>query len=200
MDELTIRWVALDGIQADNDSQDGNYLVWNFGPLDHGESATVHVSVPAHTAQNYSPDAAATDSEMYYDDSDQVLVFFFVLLLVIIVIALITVSVSPQTGSGTVVLARMTPTTGTGIPTGTPISMLPVICPPPEGYHRVPPPANFKAGGGKDPRRWCRAAQRRFGSLQPFQLRVCVCLCFQLCMRLRVCGRRPRRVQYQKLL
>ena len=58
--------MALDGIQADNDSQDGNYLVWNFGPLDHGESATVHVSVPAHTAQNYSPDAAATDSEMYY--------------------------------------------------------------------------------------------------------------------------------------
>ena len=77
VDELTIRWVALEGIQADNDSQDGNYLVWNFGPLDHGESATVHVSVPAHTAQNYSPDAAATDSEMYYDDSDQVLVFFF---------------------------------------------------------------------------------------------------------------------------
>lgn len=33
VDELTIRWVALDGIQADNDSQDGNYLVWNFGPL-----------------------------------------------------------------------------------------------------------------------------------------------------------------------
>ena len=36
VDKLTIRWVALDGIQADNDSQDGNYLVWNFGPLDHG--------------------------------------------------------------------------------------------------------------------------------------------------------------------
>lgn len=146
VDELTIRWVALDGIQADNDSQDGNYLVWNFGPLDHGESATVHVSVPAHTAQNYSPDAAATDSEMYYDDSDQVLVFFFVLLLVIIVIALITVSVPAQTGSGTVVLARMTPTTGTGIPTGTPISMLPVICPRQKATIAFPHPQTSRPG------------------------------------------------------
>lgn len=188
VDELTIRWVALDGIQADNDSQDGNYLVWNFGPLDHGESATVHVSVPAHTAQNYSPDAAATDSEMYYDDSDQVLVFFFVLLLVILVIALITVSVSRTNGIWNGGFGEDDPDDWYWYSNGHTHIHVARNLPPPEGYHRVPPPANFKARGRKDPRRWCWAAQRRFGSLQPFQLRVCVCLCFQLCMRLRVCG------------
>lgn len=74
--------------------------------------------------------------------------------------------------------------------------MLPVICPRQKATIAFPT-RKLQGRGRKDPRQWCRAAQRRFGSLQPFQLRVCVCLCFQLCMRLRVCGRRPRRVQYQ---
>ena len=147
MDELTIRWVALDGIQADNDSQDGNYLVWNFGPLDHGERATVHVSVPAHTAQNYSPDAAATDNEMYYDASDQVLVFFFVLLLVIIVIALITVSVSRTNGIWNGGFGEDDPDDWYWYSNGHTHIHVARNLPPPEGYHRVPPPANFKAGG-----------------------------------------------------
>ena len=146
MDELTIRWVALDGIQADNDSQDGNYLVWNFGPLDHGESATVHVSVPAHTAQNYSPDAAATDSEMYYDDSDQVLVFFFVLLLVIIVIALITVSVSRTNGIWNGGFGEDDPDDWYWYSNGHTHIHVARNLPPPEGYHRVPPPQTSRPG------------------------------------------------------
>ena len=174
VDELTIRWVALDGIQADNDSQDGNYLVWNFGPLDHGESATVHVSVPAHTAQNYSPDAAATDSEMYYDDSDQVLVFFFVLLLVIIVIALITVSVSRTNGIWNGGFGEDDPDDWYWYSNGHTHIHVARNLPPPEGYHRVPPPANFKAGGGKTRG---GGAGRRSGGSDHSNHSSCACAC-----------------------
>ena len=174
VDELTIRWVALNGIQADNDSQDGNYLVWNFGPLDHGESATVHVSVPAQTAQNYSPDAAATDSEMYYDDSDQVLVFFFVLLLVIIVIALITVSVSRTNGLWNGGFGEDDPDDWYWYSNGHTHIHVARNLPPPEGYHRVPPPANFKAGGGKTRG---GGAGRRSGGSDHSNHSSCACAC-----------------------
>ena len=174
VDELTIRWVALDGIQADNDSQDGNYLVWNFGPLDHGESATVHVSVPAQTAQNYSPDAAATDSEMYYDDSDRVLVFFFVLLLVIIVIARITVSVSRTNGVWNGGFGEDDPDDWYWYSNGHTHIHVARNLPPPEGYHRVPPPANFKAGGGKTRG---GGAGRRSGGSDHSNHSSCACAC-----------------------
>lgn len=155
-------------------NEDGNYLVWNFGPLDHGESATVHVSVPAHTAQNYSPDAAATDSEMYYDDSDQVLVFFFVLLLVIIVIALITVSVSRTNGIWNGGFGEDDPDDWYWYSNGHTHIHVARNLPPPEGYHRVPPPANFKAGGGKTRG---GGAGRRSGGSDHSNHSSCACAC-----------------------
>ena len=45
-----MRWRNYDGFLADNQSVDGDYLVWEFGPLEHGERVNVNVTVPIVTA------------------------------------------------------------------------------------------------------------------------------------------------------
>ena len=63
VDSLTVRWRNYDGFLADNHSVDGDYLVWEFGPLAHGERATVNVTVPITTAQVFDPANAMTGQE-----------------------------------------------------------------------------------------------------------------------------------------
>ena len=63
VDRLTVRWRNYDGFLADNHSVDGDYLVWEFGPLAHGERATVNVTVPITTAQVFDPANAMTGQE-----------------------------------------------------------------------------------------------------------------------------------------
>ena len=53
---LQIRWRNGEGFTADNTGVDGDYLVWDFGPLAHGQAATARVTVPVTEASAYDPD------------------------------------------------------------------------------------------------------------------------------------------------
>ncbi|MGN0983240.1 MAG: hypothetical protein ACI4OI_00240, partial [Gemmiger sp.] len=46
VERLVVRWRNGDGFVADNTGEADGYLVWEFGPLGHGETGTVHVTVP----------------------------------------------------------------------------------------------------------------------------------------------------------
>lgn len=154
VDNLTVRWIALDEMEANNDTQEGNYLVWHFGPLGHGESATVNVSVPAKTAQNYSPDAAATDSEMYYDNDETVyaalMLAIFIVIAIVLTICYIIYYNRRQGWSGG--FGADDPNDWYWYSNGNTTIHVVRTLPPPEGYHRIPPPPEaakqFKAGGG----------------------------------------------------
>ena len=55
---MQIRWRNGDGFIADNTGVDGDYLVWDFGALTHGQAAKVHVTVPITYSEGYAADAA----------------------------------------------------------------------------------------------------------------------------------------------
>ena len=90
---LQIRWRNGEGFTADNTGVDGDYLVWDFGPLAHGQAATARVTVPVTEASAYAPDAAMTEQDYAPGGSDLdgllANVIFVVVLLFILVIVLI---------------------------------------------------------------------------------------------------------------
>ena len=72
VENMQVRWRNYDGFVADNSSEEDGYLIWEFGPMGHGQSANIHVTVPVTTAETFDPDAAySPDDALTWDDNDQ---------------------------------------------------------------------------------------------------------------------------------
>ena len=145
---MQVRWRSGDGFVADNSSEEDGYLIWEFGPMGHGQSANIHVTVPVTTAETFDPDAQLTAAD--YDDggmtADEMLGILTVVIgLLIFAAALI------------IIFGSMTPDWGGGFGSGLdpddwfwytngvhPIR----TAPPPKGYTRTDPPKNYHTGGG----------------------------------------------------
>ena len=198
VDRLTVRWRNYDGFLADNHSVDGDYLVWEFGPLAHGERATVNVTVPITTAQVFDPANAMTGQEntparpqstgSRYDGAVALMT-----LLVVLFFAAIFYAGRPARWRGgfggrlrpgrlgLVLQRRQLHPHGAGQP---PARRLPYL----------QPAAGLQGRRRRDPRR-----RRRAGHQPPRQLRVRLRLRFlRVCLRLR--RRRPCRLQRQEFL
>ncbi|MGN0975222.1 MAG: hypothetical protein ACI4OL_04415 [Gemmiger sp.] len=139
IDQMTVRWKSCEGITADNTGTAGEYLEWRYGPLGHGEIATVHVTVPEAVASLY--DAELTVTAAAGEDGG----FEIYLLILFVVIAFL------------VLAAMLRPArwdNGLGdddyvyYSDGVHVVHLLPHQPPPAGYHMVARPAGFKAGGG----------------------------------------------------
>lgn len=188
---------AATALVADNSSEEDGYLIWEFGPMGHGQSANIHVTVPVTTAETFDPDAQLTAAD--YDDggmtADEMIGILTVVIgLLIFAAALIIIfgSMTPDWGGG--FGSGWTRTTGSGTPTAYTPSMWPA---PPRPPRATPAPTRRKItipAAGSSPRRRRGAAQQRVR----FQLRLR--LCFQLRVCLRLCGRRPCRMHCKRFL
>lgn len=147
VEHMQIRWRGVD-LVGDNTGTDGDYLVWDFGPLGHGQAGEAQVTVPAPSAALFDPDAALSTDDYGGQTGFQVPVaqvlrgVILVLIIVIFVLALIFNPPIWQSDdediddwywytNGVVTIHR---------PRG---------AAPPQGYRRTEPPANFRAGGGR---------------------------------------------------
>ena len=102
---LQIRWRNGEGFTADNTGVDGDYLVWDFGPLAHGQAATARVTVPVTEASAYAPDAAMTEEDYAPggSDLDKLLanvIFVVVLLFILVIVLILAGSRAPRWGGG----------------------------------------------------------------------------------------------------
>ena len=105
VEHMQVRWRSGDGFVADNTSEEDGYLIWDFGPMGHGQSANIHVTVPVTTAETFDPDAQLTAAD--YDDggmtADEILGILTVVIgLLIFAAALIIIlgSMTPDWGGG----------------------------------------------------------------------------------------------------
>lgn len=143
VEHMQVRWRSGDGFVADNSSEEDGYLIWEFGPMGHGQSANIHVTVPVTTAQTFDPDAQLTAAD--YDDggmtADEILGILTVVIgLLIFAAALI------------IIVGSMTPDWGGGFGSGLDPGRLVLVhqrrthhpcgphCPAPKGYTRTDPP------------------------------------------------------------
>ena len=150
VENMVVRWRSYEGFLADNTDVDGDYLVWEFGSLGHGQMMNVHVTVPVTSAADFDPDAEMSSSD-YDNGSDMedllwtivmiVLVFGFIMV-VIIAIA----SQSPDWGGG--FGSGIDPDDWYWYTNGVHTIRCARTAPPPHGYHRTDPPPAFRAGGG----------------------------------------------------
>lgn len=147
---MQIRWRNGEGFLADNTRVEGDYLVWDFGALAHGQAARAHVTVPVTYSAAFAPDAAMAPedygAESEPGDLPDALGPFFVFLVFAIAVFAIAASRTPRWGGGL----------GGGIDPGDWFwytNGLHTIrrargMPPPVGYRRTDPPRNFQPGGG----------------------------------------------------
>ena len=154
VDSLTVRWRNYDGFEADNQTVEGDYLVWQFGPLGHGEKATVNVKVPVTTSQVFDPDAARTGEEMTpvgYETSNSGAEDAVAILLVFVVLfALAFVFASrPARWRGGFGAPAYDPLAWAWFYNGTHYIRMPRGRQPPAGYHASTPPPGFQSGGGE---------------------------------------------------
>ena len=105
VEHMQVRWRSGDGFVADNSSEEDGYLIWDFGPMGHGQSANIHVTVPVTTAETFDPDAQLTAAD--YDDggmtADEIVGILTVVIgLLIFAAALIIIvgSMTPDWGGG----------------------------------------------------------------------------------------------------
>lgn len=148
VEHMQIRWLGTD-LAADNTGTDGAYLTWDFGPLGHGQAGEAQVTVPAASAEAFDPDAALSSDDYGGESSFQVPVgevllgVMLVFILVIFVLALVTNTPAWQSAYGEDADDWFWYTDGLHTihrPRG---------APPPQGYRRAEPPADFRMGGGK---------------------------------------------------
>lgn len=198
VEHMQVRWRSGDGFVADNSSEEDGYLIWDFGPMGHGQSANIHVTVPVTTAETFDPDAQLTAAD--YDDggmtADEIVGILTVVIgLLIFAAALIIIvgSMTPDWGGG--FGSGLDPDDWfwytNGIHTHHPSGPHRTA---PQGLHPHRPAEELPYRRRFFPRRRRGAAQQRVR----FQLRLR--LCFQLRVCLRLCGRRPCRMHCKRFL
>lgn len=178
---MQIRWKNEGGFIADNTSVDGDYLVWDFGPLTHGQAAKVHVTVPITYSVGYPADAEMTAEDYggaQADYSDRFANFFLIVFFTVILLLIFWKN-----------LFGRTPTWGGGFGGGIDpgdwfwytngVHTIRRIrtAPPPPGYHRTDPPKNFQPGGGSSRG---GGVGRRSGGNNDHHF-TCACACASSC-------------------
>ena len=194
VEHMQVRWRGGDGFVADNTSEEDGYLIWDFGPMGHGQSANIHVTVPVTTAETFDPDAQLTaadydDGGMTADEMIGILTVVIGLLIFAAALIIIVGSMTPDWGGG--FGSGLDPDDWFWYTNGVHTIHVARTAPPPKGYTRtekLPYRRRFF------PRRRRGAAQQRVR----FQLRLR--LCFQLRVCLRLCGRRPCRMHCKRFL
>ena len=151
VEHMQVRWRSGDGFVADNSSEEDGYLIWEFGPMGHGQSANIHVTVPVTTAETFDPDAQLTAAD--YDDggmtADEILgILTVVIALLIFAAALIIIvgSMTPDWGGG--FGSGLDPDDWFWYTNGVHTIHVARTAPPPKGYTRTDPPKNYRTGGG----------------------------------------------------
>lgn len=151
VEHMQVRWRSGDGFVADNTSEEDGYLIWDFGPMGHGQSANIHVTVPVTTAETFDPDAQLTAAD--YDDggmtADEMIGILTVVIgLLIFAAALIIIfgSMTPDWGGG--FGSGLDPDDWFWYTNGVHTIHLARTAPPPKGYTRTDPPKNYHTGGG----------------------------------------------------
>lgn len=140
---------AATALVADNSSEEDGYLIWEFGPMGHGQSANIHVTVPVTTAETFDPDAQLTAAD--YDDggmtADEMLGILTVVIgLLIFAAALIIIfgSMTPDWGGG--FGSGLDPDDWFWYTNGVHTIHVARTAPPPKGYTRTDPPKNYHTG------------------------------------------------------
>lgn len=152
VDRLTVRWKNGEGFVADNTGEEDGYLTWEFGPLSHGQAATVRVTVPAQTTEIFDPGQALTSADLPgpplpdEDDLADKLAAFLLLVAFVVVLAVLLTSFTAGWGGG--FGGNIDPEDWFWYSNGIHTVRLLRSAPPPQGYHRVDPPKQFRAGGG----------------------------------------------------
>ena len=195
VEHMQVRWRSGDGFVADNSSEEDGYLIWDFAPMGHGQSANIHVTVPVTTAETFDPDAQLTAAD--YDDGGMTADEMIGILTVVIGLLIFAAALI-------IIVGSMTPDWGGGFGSG--LDRLVLVhqrrthhpCGPhrtaPQGLHPHRPAEKLPYRRRFFPRRRRGAAQQRVR----FQLRLR--LCFQLRVCLRLCGRRPCRMHCKRFL
>lgn len=157
VEQLNIRWKTSEGFTSDSTETDPDgYLVWQFGPLQHGEFANVHVTVPMTSASAYDPNQAMTTQDYIgvtgaEDDDDDDVVYLVLLVVAILMVAglLFLAEARRAPGWGGGFGAGIDPLDWYWYSNGVHTVRRARHAPPPTGYHKVdPPPSAFQAGGG----------------------------------------------------
>ena len=151
VERMQVRWRGGDGFVADNSSEEDGYLIWEFGPMGHGQSADVHVTVPVTTAETFDPDAQLTaadydDGGMTADEMIGILTVVIALLIFVAALIIIVGSMTPDWGGG--FGSGLDPDDWFWYTNGVHTIHLARTAPPPKGYTRTDPPKNYHTGGG----------------------------------------------------
>lgn len=149
VEKMEVRWRMTDGCTADNMATDGDYLLWEYGPLEHGQGGEVHVTMPV--TESFDPDAAySPDDTPTWAENDQgtsvdevIGVTFLIVFFTILIIAL---SVTPHWGGG--FGDDIDPDDWYWYTNGVHTIHVARTAPPPKGYYRTDPPKNYHTGGG----------------------------------------------------
>ena len=151
VEHMQVRWRSGDGFVADNSSEEDGYLIWEFGPMGHGQSANIHVTVPVTTAQTFDPDAQLTaadydDGGMTADEMSGILTVVIGLLIFAAALIIIFGSMTPDWGGG--FGSGLDPDDWFWYTNGVHTIHVARTAPPPKGYTRTDPPKNYHTGGG----------------------------------------------------
>ena len=151
VERMQVRWRGGDGFVADNSSEEDGYLIWEFGPMGHGQSANIHVTVPVTTAETFDPDAQLTaadydDGGMTADEMIGILTVVIALLIFVAALIIIVGSMTPDWGGG--FGGGLDPDDWFWYTNGVHTIHVARTAPPPKGYTRTDPPKNYHTGGG----------------------------------------------------
>ena len=151
VEHMQVRWRSGDGFVADNSSEEDGYLIWEFGPMGHGQSANIHVTVPVTTAETFDPDAQLTaadydDGGMTADEMIGILTVVIGLLIFAAALIIIVGSMTPDWGGG--FGSGLDPDDWFWYTNGVHTIHVARTAPPPKGYTRTDPPKNYHTGGG----------------------------------------------------
>ena len=151
VEHMQVRWRSGDGFVADNSSEEDGYLIWDFGPMGHGQSANIHVTVPVTTAKTFDPDAQLTaadydDGGMTADEMIGILTVVIGLLIFAAALIIIVGSMTPDWGGG--FGSGLDPDDWFWYTNGVHTIHVARTAPPPKGYTRTDPPKNYHTGGG----------------------------------------------------
>lgn len=174
VDHMTVRWKNGDGFVADNTGTEGEYLTWQFGPLQHGQAATVQVTVPASFAAGFDSSLAQTSADFTGQDDDDDTAGLLVALMILLVFLILYLSYARRAGRWN---DGVDPDDADWVwyTNGVQTIHVASYLPPPAGYHLTTPPANFKAGGGSF--RGGGAGRRSGGGTHS----GCACACASSC-------------------